>query len=95
MIARWARILATLATLLSGSSLGFAQGCPMCYNTAAAAKAGAIHALRSGIIVLLLPPLAMFIGIFVIAFRSRESSGDDGPERVALGAEPVTRYRNG
>jgi hypothetical protein len=43
----------------------------MCYNSAAAAKASAIQALKQGILILLIPPLAMFIGIFVLAFRRR------------------------
>jgi hypothetical protein len=44
----------------------------MCYNTAAAAKAAAIQALRSGILILLVPVALLFIGIFVLAFRSKE-----------------------
>jgi hypothetical protein len=43
----------------------------MCYTSAAAAKAGAIQALRSGILILLLPALVMFTGIFVVIYRSR------------------------
>jgi hypothetical protein len=44
----------------------------MCYNTAAAAKAAAIQALRSGILILLVPVALMFVGIFILAFRSKE-----------------------
>jgi hypothetical protein len=63
------------------SSTAFAQGCAMCYNTAAAAKATAIRALRSGILVLLIPPCLMFIGIFLAAFRNRErfNESEQGP----------------
>jgi hypothetical protein len=43
----------------------------MCYNDAAAAKATAIQALRSGTLILLLPVLLLFGGILVMAFRSR------------------------
>jgi hypothetical protein len=65
---RW---LVALAGLLSSSTLAYAQGCAMCYTSAAASKAGAIHALRSGILILLVPVLVMCAGIFVVIYRSR------------------------
>ena len=64
--------LIAIAALLCSSSLIYAQGCAMCYTSAAAAKAGAMHALRSGIFILLLPVLAMCSGISVIIYRSRD-----------------------
>ncbi len=56
-------------TLAKGA---FAQSCIMCYTSAAAGRDGAIRALRNGILILLLPPLLIFIGICVAAFRKRE-----------------------
>ncbi len=53
-----------LATLLFATP-AFAQGCVMCYNTAAAAKAAAIKALRSGILILMVPPVLISAGVFV------------------------------
>jgi hypothetical protein len=44
----------------------------MCYTTAAAAKAGALQALRSGILILLVPALTMFAVVFVVIYRSRD-----------------------
>ena len=41
----------------------------MCYTSAAAASAAAMRSLNIGILVLLLPPLAMFIGILTYAIR--------------------------
>lgn len=49
-----------------------AQGCAMCYNNAAASSAGAIHALRSGILVLLIPPTLIFGTVCGFAFRNRD-----------------------
>lgn len=69
----------TVAALLLARP-AFAQGCAMCYTTAAAAKATAIRALRSGILILLIPPLLMATGIFVRALRSRERFSDEIPE---------------
>lgn len=47
------------------------EACPFCYTAAAAAKAGAIHALQSGILVLILPPILIFAVIAVTAVRRR------------------------
>jgi hypothetical protein len=69
---KWMRWLAALAEVLSSSTLAYAQGCAMCYTSAAAAKAGALQALRSGILILLIPALTMFAGIFVVIYRSRD-----------------------
>ena len=70
-----ARVAAAGATLLV-STTASAQSCAMCYNNAAAAKASAIRALQSGILLLLIPPLLIFIGIFVVAFRGRNRFND-------------------
>jgi len=64
--------VSTLGVLLSSSALVYAQGCAMCYTSAAASKAGAIHALRSGILILIVPVLVMCAGITVVIYRSRE-----------------------
>jgi len=69
---KWVVWLIAATVLLSASSLVYAQGCAMCYTSAAASKAGAMHALRSGIFILLLPVLAMCSGISVIIYRSRD-----------------------
>ena len=63
--------LVALATFLCSSALIYAQGCAMCYTSAAAAKAGAVQALRSGILILLLPVLVMCSGISIVIYRSR------------------------
>jgi hypothetical protein len=76
--------LAALAGVLLSSTLAYAQGCAMCYTSAAAAKAGALQALRSGILILLIPALTMFAGIFVVIYRSRDrfnGSADWAAER--------------
>jgi hypothetical protein len=76
---RWARRVAAVTGLLFFSAQAYAQGCAMCYTSASAARAGAIQALRSGILILLVPPLAMFAGIFVVIYRSRNRfSGSAG-----------------
>jgi len=49
----------------------FSQNCALCYSQAAAAGARMIHALRSGILVLIVPPMFMWVGITVIVYRKR------------------------
>ena len=74
----WTRWAAALAGLVFSSGVARAQGCAMCYTSAATAKAGAIEALRSGILILLLPVLFMFAGIFVVIYRSRNRFAGTG-----------------
>ena len=48
-----------------------AQGCAMCYQNASAAGPQGREALRHGILVLLVPTLSLFIGIFALIYRRR------------------------
>ena len=53
------------------SSLSYAQTCALCYTQAAGSGSRIIHGLRSGILVLVIPPMFMSIGITVLAYRKR------------------------
>jgi hypothetical protein len=75
---RCTRWVVALAGLWFSSAAAYAQGCAMCYTSAAAAKAGALQALRTGILILLVPALVMFAGIFVVIYRSRNRFGGSG-----------------
>ncbi len=76
-------VLAAIAAFAS-SSLAYAQGCALCYNTASAVKAAGIQALRQGILILLIPPLAICVGVMYVGYRSRDHYHDpsqrDGEE---------------
>ena len=73
----------------------FAQGCAMCYTTAAAAGPGAARALDLGILVLLVPTLVLFVAVLGFAIRraaAAESDAESLGNRVGdagdlLGAE--------
>jgi hypothetical protein len=41
----------------------------MCYQTAAASGAPGREALRHGVLILLLPAVSLFVGIFVLIYR--------------------------
>lgn len=66
------RMAAALAVLASPSEV-FAQICPACYSNAAAQTPGLLQALKTGILVMMFPSLLMFIVIFAVVFRRRNS----------------------
>jgi hypothetical protein len=53
-----------------------AQGCAMCYQNAASSGAQGRAALRHGILILLLPALSLFAGIFLLFYDRRNTQGD-------------------
>lgn len=58
-------------TVLAASSPAFSQSCALCYTQAASAGARMIQALRSGILVLIVPPTFMSVCMIYIAYRKR------------------------
>jgi hypothetical protein len=51
-----------------------AQSCAMCYQGAAATGAKGGAALRHGILVLLVPTLSLFVGIFALIYHRRNAA---------------------
>ncbi|MCU1271887.1 MAG: hypothetical protein JWN74_3181 [Acidobacteriaceae bacterium] len=49
----------------------FSQGCALCYTQAASSGAQVIAALKSGILILVLPPTLGSIGMLFIVHRKR------------------------
>jgi hypothetical protein len=77
---------AGLVLLAAGRNL-YGQSCAMCYSTVAAGGKPFIHALRGGIIVLLIPPVLLFSGLTILLFRWPACSlerRDCAPEYKAL-----------
>ena len=71
--------LAAMTLLLPPAA--FSQNCALCYSQAASAGSRVIQALRSGILVLVIPPMFMSVGITVLAYRKRNQfKNDDAPE---------------
>jgi hypothetical protein len=66
--------------LLMGTRDLHAQGCAMCYQSAAASGARFIHALKGGIVVIIIPPLLMTGAFARFVYRRRnlfhEETGD-------------------
>ncbi len=64
-----ARVSALAALALFVAQDAFAQGCALCYTTAAAAGQAAARSLDIGILVLLVPSLVLFICVLAFAIR--------------------------
>lgn len=81
-IRRAALVLAGMAFVLVAAP-AFCQGCALCYTQAASSGARMIQALRSGILVLILPPMFMSAGITVVAYRRRNHFHESDSETDA------------
>jgi hypothetical protein len=79
--------LAKIAALLilTTSLPAFSQNCALCYTQAASSGARMIEALRSGILILIVPPTLMSVAMIFIVYRKRNQfrqaadSRDPGP----------------
>jgi len=59
----------------------FAQNCALCYTQAASSGARVIQALRSGILVLIIPPTLGSVGmIFVVHHKRNQFKRNDAVE---------------
>ena len=63
--------MAALALLALVAPMAQAQSCALCYTQAASAGGRIVQALRSGILVLVIPPAFLSVGITVMAYRKR------------------------
>jgi hypothetical protein len=73
--------LTMLAVMLTPVS-AFSQNCALCYTQAASSGARMIHALQSGILILVLPPTLGSIGMIFVVYQKRNQvrRGDDAPD---------------
>jgi hypothetical protein len=69
-------VLVALATLAS-PPLAFSQSCALCYTQAASAGTRMIEALRSGILILIVPPTLISICMIFIIHRKRNQFRQD------------------
>lgn len=59
----------------------FSQSCALCYTQAASAGARMIEALRSGILILIVPPTLMSVGmVFVVRHKQNQFRNDEENE---------------
>ncbi|HXX15666.1 MAG TPA: hypothetical protein VEJ47_12240 [Candidatus Eremiobacteraceae bacterium] len=58
-------------------SLTLAQSCALCYTQAASSGSRMIAALRSGILILAIPPVLICAGIAWMAYKKRNQFNDE------------------
>jgi hypothetical protein len=66
-----------LAIALLRPGLALAQNCALCYTQAAGSGSRMIQALRSGILILAIPPILISIGIAWMAYKKRNDYNED------------------
>jgi hypothetical protein len=76
MVRKTSRALALLASL-SVPSIVSAQSCALCYTQAAGSGDRLVQALRSGIVILVVPPMLICTGIAVMAYKKRNQFNED------------------
>ena len=85
---RWMRLGLLGLVLLFGPVPAFSQSCALCYTQAASAGKRMIQALKSGILVLVVPPTFMSVGmIFVVRRKSRQVRRTDENENDESGQD--------
>ncbi|MBZ5549606.1 MAG: hypothetical protein LAO22_16900 [Acidobacteriia bacterium] len=57
--------------MLAAPHPAYSQSCSLCYTQAASAGARMIQALRSGILILIVPPTFTSVGMIFIAYHKR------------------------
>jgi hypothetical protein len=71
----WLRLSGILLGLLLLAAMpAFSQSCALCYTQAASSGAKMIAALKSGILVLIVPPTLGTIGMIFIVHRKRNQT---------------------
>ena len=81
-VRNWIRLLA-LGISLMAPTLTLAQNCALCYTQAAASGWRMIQALRSGIAILVIPPMAICIIITIVAYKKNNHFDDRAAQESA------------
>ena len=63
--------------MLAAPLPAFSQSCALCYTQAASAGTRMIEALKSGILILIVPPTFMSVGMIFIVYRKRNQVRQD------------------
>lgn len=75
-LSRRAKLALTSAVVLISNAASYAQSCALCYTQAAGAGHKLIQGLRTGILVLIVPPMFMSVGITYLAYKKRNRTNN-------------------
>ena len=70
-VARRTKQACAAGAMLLTNAVCQAQSCALCYTQAAGAGHRFIQGLRTGILVLIIPPMFMSVGITILAYKKR------------------------
>jgi hypothetical protein len=89
MRGQWLFAIIALGLMIALPPALFGQSCSLCYTQAAASTARFIHALRSGILILMVPPFLMSLGLTWMTYSRRNhfhegSVSDQGVDNVGV-----------
>ena len=73
---RWKTATLLLGLLVCLTQPAWSQSCALCYTQAAGAGPRMIQALKSGILVLIFPPMGICIGLMVMSYKKRNQFGE-------------------
>lgn len=82
-----------VTALLAHPAMAEAQ-CIMCYLSASSSGEQGSRVLRWGILVLAIPVLLVFVGLFLLAWRRRQPAGWEPEEQTADSAAPQQSFRS-
>ena len=82
-LVRSAKAALLSALVLASNAAAHAQSCALCYTQAAGAGHRFIQGLRTGILILIVPPMFMSVAITVLAYRKRNRTNDQKSENSA------------
>jgi hypothetical protein len=71
-----AKVALTGALVVAANAACYAQSCALCYTQAAGSGHRFIQGLKTGILVLIVPPMFMSVGITVLAYKKRNRTND-------------------
>ena len=76
IFSRCTKVALTGVVVVAANAIGYAQSCALCYTQAAGSGHKMIQGLRTGILVLIVPPMFMSLGITWLAYRKRNRTND-------------------
>jgi hypothetical protein len=74
---QFATRICALAMALAIPAYTYAQNCSLCYTQAAGAGSRMIAALKSGILILVAPPMLICLGIAWMAYKKRNQFNEN------------------
>ncbi len=84
----------TLVIALAAASSAFPQ-CVMCFRTAAAQQAERARVMNLGIIIMLIPPVAILAGFMVLCYKRRHTYAVGEPAESFVAEPELTAVLSG